>query len=575
MDLVRIVQATATRAVDGVSLATLARSLLPELARVYEEREALTVELDTLRARLTDLEVRGNEQRRALEALVVREQERIRTLAQDLERGEAEREETLRLARESVQTAEEARARAVAELETVRATLAAEQRRLVDIQHDRAQATQGAAEREADLVRARAVIAQLEASRAETAAELERARATLARNESEILDSQHEYQLAQVLIEKVSGGHDDLVESCAQLLAKNKDANERESRLRLHVTSLEERVRSLQGESGHPQNEQGAGEAAELAQARERQKTLESELANAKAAASAATMRATQAQDALAAARAEVASLKAAVPATEPGPAGAIEVPHDPVIEFLAPDPDDAPEPVVAPCRIAVLDANEGWEAPAGIEVHRVEPGPDACDRLRELDPACCLVDLAAPGTLEAAAALRAAKVTAPLWGCAVGGTGTHAVPLGVIDVVPRPVDPLNVGVQLATLAPTGAKVVMVGSDGSALIPLREGLAQGGMSVRTAWNLKQAGELIDGVRPNVVIIDLASESGAAAEFVVALARRESAPLIVVIPGPPRQLEEFVAALAAIATTSATAGRSDLVRAAATALTKTG
>jgi hypothetical protein len=113
----------------------------------------------------------------------------------------------------------------------------------------------------------------------------------------------------------------------------------------------------------------------------------------------------------------------------------------------------------------------------------------------------------------------------------------------------------------------------MVGSDGSALMPVREGLLQGGMSVRTAWNVTQARQLATGA--NVVIVDVASESAAVAQFVVELAAREPAPLIVLIPGLPQHQKAFVDELAAVAVASGTSERGELLQTAATAIAPAG
>src|SRR5262249_36212753 len=150
--------------------------------------------------------------------------------------------------------------------------------------------------------------------------------------------------------------------------------------------------------------------------------------------------------------------------------------------------------------------------------------------------PDACLVNLAAPGALGAAAALRTAGVTVPFWGYATAPGGGAAVSLGAIDVIARPIDPERVARPLAVRVPPGSSAIAVGSDGGTLIALRQSLAQAGISIRTAWNLAQASELAASVRPHVVVVDLAAEPPGIAEFLVGLARDASTPVVVVVPG---------------------------------------
>jgi hypothetical protein len=66
-------------------------------------------------------------------------------------------------------------------------------------------------------------------------------------------------------------------------------------------------------------------------------------------------------------------------------------------------------------------------------------------------------------------------------------------------DVVTRPIDPESAGRQLAALASPGANVIMAGCESATQIPLRQSLSQAGLSVRTAWDRKQAVDLADTV----------------------------------------------------------------------------
>jgi CheY-like chemotaxis protein len=637
-EIVRLVRATATNATDRLSLTAVVRSLVPELERMFEDRTVLTREVQELRTRCIEMDAQlaareagWRAERAALETDVACERDQAQMLAEDLERrrtdldllaarerrlreqmeavaarATTDREETLRLAREMVQSAEEARFAVVEEMDTLRSALAAEQARLVEIQHERARATQGEAELEAELNSARQIIEQLETSRASAAAELARQRTTLLHTESELLSAQHEYQLAQVQIDKLCSAHDDMIEDRAQMGAKLHHAQERESRLRLRITGLEQRIRAACGDATAasapepvevPDDGAASALAIELSRAEERMRALEQEIAAAKAGASAAAARiadlqaqARAAELARVAAVAEADALRTRVGAGEAAPneivSDADELVIEPVPfeleEYAAPldsepivAPDDVlPDDVAIADRadvptIAVLDAPEAWNALDACDARIVPLGADACDRVRELAPDACVVNLAAPDALATAVALRTAGLTVPFYACAIASNGERAWPLGPFDVVLRPVDPEIVRTQLASRAPAGANVIMVGSDSATQLPLRQGLLQAGMSVRTAWDRKQAGDLADAVHPDVVIVDLASDAAGGADLIVDLAKRDQPPLIVVVPGTAPQLAALATALAAHAGDHGTIDRAALVRNAAT------
>lgn len=660
-DIVRAVRTAATQATDGWSLVSVLRPLVPELERVFTEREAFEREVAELTAQHEKRQLGWNAERAVLETELARERDQAQVLAEEVDRRRAEadllttrerrlreqmesiaarahadREETLRLAREMVQSAEEARLAVVEEIDQVRAALAAAQASLAEIRQERAQATQGVAEREAELTRMRETIEQLEASRATAVAELGRARASLVQTESDLLAAQHEYQLAQVQIDKLCSAHDDLVEDRAQLIARLHDAKEREARLRLRITGLEQRVQAAHDGTvvapAMPEESVEATTASELAlelsRTQERARQLEGELVKARAAASAATVRVETLQEQLRAteqrrlaAESEIRALRARLvepppPASElevveVSPAGGSSAEHaerdpdvvgeagndaapagaaaeavadeypiaaDPVTDQANTDADTsqaAPahreEGDALPCQVAVIDATDAWSGDGAGAVHWFAPAPDAAERIRELDPACCVVNLAAPDALDVASAIRSADGALRLWGCVVQDEA--AVALGPLVVVPRPIDPESVHTQLARLVSRGANVIMVGSESATLLPLRQGALLAGLSVRTAWNRAQAAELAQAVQPDVVIVDLACDPAAAAELVLDLARRDRPPLLVVVPAAPPKGADFVNALAAhTASLTGPVDRTALVRAAAAAVT---
>jgi CheY-like chemotaxis protein len=176
-------------------------------------------------------------------------------------------------------------------------------------------------------------------------------------------------------------------------------------------------------------------------------------------------------------------------------------------------------------------------------------------------------VNLAAGGTLATAAALRAARLDVPLWGCIVPAGIADGAALGRFDVLARPVVADAVYAQLAPGLAGSGRVVTVGSDGGMLLALRQGLSKTGVAVRTAWDFKQAGALLDAAMPDVVVLDLAQPALAAAEFVVRLLALEAGPRIVLVPAPAKDVDEFADALASLVGPVGGRSRADLLAAA--------
>jgi len=69
-----------------------------------------------------------------------------------------------------------------------------------------------------------------------------------------------------------------------------------------------------------------------------------------------------------------------------------------------------------------------------------------------------------------------------------------------------------------------------------------------GMSVSIAWDLKQATELMEIVRPHVVVLDLTLPGRGAAVLVAGLARVETPPVLVLLPSAPDRIAAFSTAL---------------------------
>jgi hypothetical protein len=134
--------------------------------------------------------------------------------------------------------------------------------------------------------------------------------------------------------------------------------------------------------------------------------------------------------------------------------------------------------------------------------------GADLGDRLREVEPERIIANLAAPGVLDALAALRAAGSTACFHGCIAAPGAKKALPLGLLEPAVQPVDPDAVVGALGTYIARGTRVVTIGSDVDVLVTLRQAMARQGMSVSMAWDAKQAADLLVMVKPQLVVVDL-------------------------------------------------------------------
>jgi CheY-like chemotaxis protein len=250
--------------------------------------------------------------------------------------------------------------------------------------------------------------------------------------------------------------------------------------------------------------------------------------------------------------------------AADEAPADEVAVAEEPAVT-LAPveDAEPAPEPASSPRSLVILGAAEPWQT-TGTQASFVPLGHEACEQVGGLGADACLVNLATPGALATAAALRAFGLSIPFWACAIPADGDRAWALGPFDVVIRPIGPRRCAGSWRRSHRPAASVIMVGSESATQIPLRQGLLQAGMSVRTAWDRKQACDLADAVQPDVVIVDLASEAAGGANLIVDLAGRPRPPLIVVVPGTAQQIEALETALAAHAATHGTTERATLL-----------
>jgi len=201
---------------------------------------------------------------------------------------------------------------------------------------------------------------------------------------------------------------------------------------------------------------------------------------------------------------------------------------------------------------VAVLDTDPAWAGAAidGTDVAVVEPAGDVVTRLTGVTPARLVVNVAAPGALAAMSALRAAGASGRFWGCLSSPTSDKALPLGMIEATTRPLDLDVVLALLAGHAKRGTRVVTAGADGDTLMSLRHALTRQGLSVSMAWDAKQAVDLFDAVRPEVVVLDLDLRPRSAYELVVRLAGASPVPSLVLVYGDEDDTAAgFAAALA--------------------------
>jgi chromosome segregation ATPase len=589
-------------------------------------------------------------QRAELETLERREQRLRDELLSVAARADTDREDTVRRAQEMVQAAEQARAAATAELESLRATLAGDRARLLQMEAEHERAEQGAAEQEAALASVRTVVDRLEQSRAATVADLERARASLAQSEGELLAARHEFGLAHRQLDRLCTAHDDLVEDHARLTAVHEQTRARENELRERTDVLREQVRSLEVErarlleverqhaeenASHDQLAARAADGeAELERQRERVRVLEEDLVRATASLEQASARerrtrddlddamrvATEHESMLSEARAlaevaerERATVAAEVEALRTAMASSqrmileaedeartarteverLAVEHEARLAErqraeVQPGPSRAAEPAVSePAstghpspstpsvdldgrKILILDAVAEWPPCPGIETQVLPPDRPVLARVQEFGPGRCLVNLAAPGAIAAAAVIRTKGPAIPFWGCILAADGERGIGLGAFDVLSRPIEPDVVRARIARIAPKTVRVLAIGSDSATFIGLRQRLMKTGLSVSIAWDVKQAVELLALVRPHVVVLDLALPPRGTAPLVIELAQDETPPALALIPASDETLAAFAKAVGGGLTENNARSRANLLRAAAEA-----
>lgn len=206
---------------------------------------------------------------------------------------------------------------------------------------------------------------------------------------------------------------------------------------------------------------------------------------------------------------------------------------------------------------VIVLDASESWtRTVADHQVVVLPPDASAGEQITHLQPKRVVVNLAAPGALQALIALRAAGCTAPFWACIADPAGDRGLPLGLIEPAVPPLDPDAVITALGPYAAQGGRVVTTGADVDALMSLRQALSRRRVSVSMAWDGKQAADLLGVVKPLAVVIDLDLPRRDGYAVIAGLGTIAPVPYAVVIGGN----EDAPAALSAQLTDPANARR---------------
>jgi chromosome segregation ATPase len=556
---------TVRRAQDMVQAAEGAR------AAVTAELEALRGSLSTDRARLVQIEAAHEK----------------------VEQGVAEREAALETARTTITQLEAARATLATEFERTRSRLTETERELLATQHEH-----GLAQRQLD--RLCTAHDDLIEDHARVSTFLEETRANEKLLRAQVADLQEHVRTCEgertrlLALERERAARD----ASAAASAKPKGHDTELASLRAWVRTLESELADvragLEQAAGRERRLQDAldasaqterehqetlAEAQALARSLEAERaTLVAELEETRTAMASAQRVIMEAEEETRTARAEAERLalaheaalaeKERLRAALPSRPGATE----PLAKDEATKASPAkPAPPVAfvpsDTRIvAVLDTTSDWQTVGGIDVRVVAPGEGIAGRIGEIGPGRCIVNLAAPGAITTATELRVSGVAVPLWGAIVVEGGERGLSLGQIEVLSRPIDPDLVRSQCATIAPKNARILAIGSDSSTFIALRQGLMKAGMSVSIAWDLKQATELMEIVRPHMVVLDLALPGRGAAALVAELARLEVTPVLVLLPGTAEQVAAFSSALGAFVPVQGARNQQNLLRA---------
>jgi len=543
-------------AANEATAAARAAEWAGEVERLRTRAEETEQALTRVRAQLHEQEQGHAELVGELRAATAREQRLREELEAASGRERLHGEEAVHEARERARTAEEALAAATAEVETLRET------------HASARAITLALEDEAG--RANAEIARLVAAGRAASAEQGRLEIALGEGRARELaatarlgDLTREVERLRDELGRATGAGRERDAEMATLAARLESLAAERDRLRESLSATE-------AERDRLAANMAAGSAADarlregLAREREERAQLTSALGAAQAALSElrasltrrdAEVREQAAElERLRAERDRLAAVREAAPPPPPPPAA--PPPAREPVRVVTVTPPAPTRPRVREVEtgrrpVVVLDVEGGWseQAAGGHHVEVMAPADDLAEQLSELSPARIVVNLLAPGALGALAAARAAGCGARFWGCLANPGADRALMLGMVEATGSPLDPDDVAETLERYAVRGTRVVTAGADVDALMSLRQALARKGLSVSMAWDAKQAADLLQVVRPEVVVVDLALPRRDGYGIVARLAALDPPPSAILVPGPDDAPAAFAAVLA--------------------------
>jgi hypothetical protein len=617
------------------------------------QREEQAQEIARLRERVQVLE--GEQVRRTEEvaAASARERSAQTELAAVLQRSAAEREAAAAQARTFAESTETARAAAVAELEALRESMAEAQAIILHMEAVAALDEQGAADRERVLSHTQDVSRQNEQARAAAVAELERLRAALAAVQAEHIAARSEARTLGEELERLRAVHEErerlavaldearghadamnarvaalepqleslraertrlmdggreqtaeverrfrakLAESETAIAAERQRARQAEAELEQITSELEAAVASewrardelsaalSRSETDREETLRQAREltataekaraatvgeleslrtaladqqalvlqaedlrrqtTAELERLRSAEETAQNEQRRLAALLEEARMRDAENARARVALEAELAGAKPAAAAKTVPPAEPI-APTAPTAQ-----PSAMPATGSGARSLLVIDVDGAWSAGEGstLVVNVVTPTEDLSARVAILAPHRILVNLAAPGAFQAMVALRAGGCAIRFYGCIARPEDEQTLLLGPVEPAPRPADPEILVSLLTGYAPKAARIMAAGTDANTFISLRQALTRAGMSVSIAWDAKQASDLLEIVRPQALVLDLGLPPRGAHGLVAQAAAGTPPAIAVLIPGPVDPASGFLAAM---------------------------
>jgi CheY-like chemotaxis protein len=211
--------------------------------------------------------------------------------------------------------------------------------------------------------------------------------------------------------------------------------------------------------------------------------------------------------------------------------AAAVRADEPPAAESSSPVVAGSPDPA----SIVVVDTAIDW-ARYPIAERRILTVPPATESaaIGTAAPGRIVLNVAAPGALAYAVALRASGVTAPILGVVAHAGSEQVIGLGVVEAVGHPLVSEALVLAVECASPRGARVFAAGRDAEALLKMRQALAKRGLSVSLARDTKQIDELLAMVRPQVVVIDLALPMRQGYELVMRMAATTPVPAMVLI-----------------------------------------